>query len=50
MHKLSAWLRSLNTRLATGEMKAVEHADHVSIPLCPLGRMIRKLLLTALLS
>ena len=40
-------------RLAAGQVRAVEHhreifADHVNVPLCPLGRVIRKLGLTAI--
>ena len=39
-------------RLAAGQVRAVEHhreifADHVTVPLCPLGRVIHKLGLTA---
>ena len=39
--------RAVTLRLAAGELKAVEHqketyADHVSTPLRPLGRVIRK--------
>ena len=40
-------------RLAAGQVQAVEHqceifADHVTVPLCPLGRVIHKLGLTAI--
>ena len=43
----------VNLRLAAGEISAVEahreiFAEHVTIPLCPLGRVIRKLQLTAI--
>ena len=43
----------VNLRLAAGEINAVEahreiFAEHVTIPLCPLGRVIRKLQLTAI--
>ena len=45
--------KPVNLRLAAGEIQAVEahreiFAEHVTIPLCPLGRVIRKLQLTAL--
>ena len=44
---------AVNLRLAAGEIQAVEahreiFAEHVTIPLCPLGRVIRKLQLTAI--
>ena len=44
--------KPVNLRLAAGEINAVEahreiFAEHVTIPLCPLGRVIRKLQLTA---
>ena len=45
--------KPVNLRLAAGEIQAVEahreiFAEHVTIPLCPLGRVIRKLQLTAI--
>ena len=45
--------KPVNLRLATGEINAVEahreiFAEHVTIPLCPLGRVSRKLQLTAI--
>ena len=45
--------KSVTLRLAAGQVRAVEHhreifADHVTVPLCPLGRVIRKLGLTAI--
>ena len=44
--------RAVTLRLAAGEVKAVGqreiYADHVSFPLCPLSRVIRKLQLMAL--
>ena len=45
--------KPVNLRLAAGEINAVEahreiFAEHVTIPLCPLGRVIRKLQLTAI--
>ena len=44
---------TVNLRLAAGEIQAVEahreiFAEHVTIPLCPLGRVVRKLQLTAI--
>ena len=40
--------KPVTLRLAAGQMQAVEHqrevfADHVTVPLCPLGRVIHKL-------
>ena len=45
--------KPVNLRLAAGEINAVEahreiFAEHVMIPLCPLGRVIRKLQLAAI--
>ena len=45
--------KQVNLRLAAGEIAAVEahreiFAEHVAIPLCPLGRVIRKLQLIAI--
>ena len=45
--------KPVNLRLAAGEIHAVEahreiFAEHVTIPLCPLGRVIQKLQLTAI--
>ena len=45
--------KPVNLRLAAGEVKAIEahreiFAEHVTIPLCPLGRVIRKLQLAAI--
>ena len=45
--------KKVTLRLAAGQVQAVEHqreifADHVTVPLCPLGRVIRKLGLTAI--
>ena len=45
--------KPVNLRLAAGEINAVEvhrkiFAEQVTIPLCPLGRVIRKLQLTAI--
>ena len=44
--------KQVNLRLAAGEIAAMEaHREifeHVAIPLCPLGRVIRKLQLTAI--
>ena len=44
--------KPVNLRLAAGEIAAVEarreiFSEHVTIPLCPLGRVIRKLQLAA---
>ena len=44
---------TVTLRLVAGQVRAVEHhreifADHVSVPLCPLGRVVRKLGLTAI--
>ena len=44
--------KPVTLRLAAGQVQAVEHqreifADHVTVPLCPLGRVIHKLGLTA---
>ena len=46
-------VKQVNLRLAAGEITAVESqreilAEHVTIPLCPLGRVSRKLQLTAI--
>ena len=45
--------KNVTLRLAAGQVRAVEHhreifADHVTVPLCPLGRVVRKLGLTAI--
>ena len=45
--------KDVTLRLAAGQVRAVEHqkeifADHVTVPLCPLGRVVRKLGLTAI--
>ena len=45
--------KPVNLRLAAGEIQAIEahreiFAEHVTIPLCPLGLVIRKLQLTAI--
>ena len=45
--------KPVTLRLAAGQVRAVEHhreifADHVTVPLCPLGRVIHKLGLTAI--
>ena len=45
--------RPVSLRLAAGEIKAVEahreiFVEHVTTPLCPLGRVVRKLQLTAI--
>ena len=45
--------KPVNLRLAAGEINAVEahreiFAEHVTVPLCPLGRVTRKLQLTAI--
>ena len=45
--------KTVTLRLAAGQVRAVEHhreifADHVTVPLCPLGRVVRKLGLTAI--
>ena len=45
--------KTLTLRLAAGQVRAAEHhreifADHVTVPLCPLGRVVRKLGLTAI--
>ena len=45
--------KQVNLRLAAGAIAAVEahreiFAEHVTIPLCPLGRVICKLQLTAI--
>ena len=45
--------KPVTLRLAAGQVQAVEHqreifADHVTVPLCPLGRVIHKLGLTAI--
>ena len=45
--------KPVNLRLAAGKINAVDahreiFAEHVTIPLCPLGRVIRKLQLTAI--
>ena len=44
--------KNVTLRLVAGQVRAVEHqreifADHVNVPLCPLGRVVRKLGLTA---
>ena len=45
--------KPVTLRLAAGQVRAVEHhqeifEDHVTVPLCPLGRVIHKLGLTAI--
>ena len=45
--------KNVTLRLAAGQVRAVEHhreifEDHVTLPLCPLGRVVRKLGLTAI--
>ena len=42
--------KQVNLRLAAGEIAAAEanFAEHVTTPLCPLGRVIRKLQLTTI--
>ena len=45
--------KNVTLRLAAGQVRAVEHqreifAGHVTVPLCPLGRVVRKLGLTAI--
>ena len=45
--------KPVTLRLAAGQVQAVEHqreifADHVTVPLCPLGRVIHKLGLAAI--